>query len=128
MKQTLLLKGLIGALVVFAALGSVGVVTKLVVETNQAKVTKAVAPTPTPVSSYFKYEGKEGIDALTLLKYQAYVHESQPGFVDEINGRKADKSKHEYWAFYVNGKASPVGAAQYMTHDNDTIEWKIETY
>lgn len=128
MKQALLLKGLIGALVVFAALGSVGVVTKLVVETNHQQATKAISPTPTRVTSYFKYEGKEGIDALTLLKYQAYVHESQPGFVDEINGRKADKNKHEYWAFYVNGKASNVGAADYMTHDNDAIEWKIEKY
>jgi len=48
--------------------------------------------------------------------------------VVSINGRKADAQKHEYWAFYVNGKLSDVGPADYKTKDGDVVEWKIEKY
>lgn len=72
------------------------------------------------------YEGKEGVNALTLLRGKATV-EDEHGFVTSINGRKADES-HEFWAFYVNGKQAEVGAGEYVTSDTDVIEWKIETY
>lgn len=49
-------------------------------------------------------------------------------YITAINGRKADVSKKEYWAFYINGKLSSVGAGSYQLRPNDQIEWKIETY
>lgn len=74
------------------------------------------------------YQGESGKDALTLLKQKATVELDKSGLVIAINGRKSDNSKHEYWAFYVNGKSASVGPADYQTQDADTIEWKINKY
>ncbi len=74
------------------------------------------------------YKGEEGKDALTLLKVKAKIEQDKSGLVISINGRKANSSVHEYWAFYVNRKLAPVGPADYKTKDVDTIEWKIEKY
>lgn len=76
----------------------------------------------------FSYKGEAGKDALTLLKKQAKTGLDEAGMVNAINGRKADLSKHEYWAFYVNGKMTSVGPAAYITKQSDKIEWKIERY
>ena len=94
-------------------------------------------PTPDPVptvqqgseaESTFSYEGREGVDALTLLEEQAEVEKTPQGFVTAINGRKADEAKREFWSFYVNGEPSQVGAGEYETESADKIEWRIETY
>lgn len=86
-----------------------------------------VVHTTTEVDS-ISYQGKNGKDALTLLKEQAKVEQDTSGLVVSINGRKSDSSKREYWAFYVNGKLAEVGPADYKTKDEDTIEWKMEKY
>jgi len=49
-------------------------------------------------------------------------------FITSIDGRTASDEKREFWAFYVNGKQAEVGAGTYVVKNNDTIEWKIETY
>ena len=90
---------------------------------NQRSVTPTQAQTNT-----IQYNGLAGKDALSLLKEKANVEISSSGLVSAINGRKADDSKHEYWAFYVNGKLASVGPAQYKTAGSDIILWKIETY
>ncbi len=74
------------------------------------------------------YKGEEGKDALELLKEKAKIEQDKSGLIISINGRKANSSVREYWAFYVNGKLAPVGPADYKTKDVDTIEWKIEKY
>ncbi|MBI3290536.1 DUF4430 domain-containing protein [Candidatus Microgenomates bacterium] len=79
-------------------------------------------------SDYITYEGKDGQTALSLLYVGNYVATAEGGFVTEINGRKADLDKKEFWAFYVNEEMAQVGAADYMTKNGDKIEWKIETY
>lgn len=76
----------------------------------------------------FSYQGKTGKNALTLLEEKAAVEQDKSGLVVSINGRLASASKHEYWAFYVNGQLAPVGPADYKTKDGDLIEWKIEKY
>jgi len=73
------------------------------------------------------YQGKEGVDALTLLKENAEVIEEN-GFVQSINGYQASEEGQEYWAFYLNGQLSQIGANQYITKDGDEIVWKIENY
>jgi len=46
-------------------------------------------------------------------------------FITEINGYSTE-GKKEFWAFYVNGKQSTVGAGGYQLKNGDKIEWKIE--
>lgn len=74
------------------------------------------------------YNGREGVNALTLLKEKSPVEQNAAGLVVSINGRKAEESKREYWAFYTNGKMATVGPAEYVTKDTDKIEWKVENY
>lgn len=76
----------------------------------------------------FFYKGKSGENALKLLKAYTNVKQDTSGLVISVNDRVADSKKWEYWAFYVNGKMSQVGPADYKTKDEDLIEWKIEKY
>ncbi len=77
----------------------------------------------------FQYRGVEGVDALTLLKQQFQVQTKDfgPGmgeFVESIQNIKPGKD--EFWAFYINGSSSNVGASSYQTKADDTLEWKLE--
>lgn len=76
----------------------------------------------------FNYNGRFGIDALTLLKEKTEVEQDKTGMVVSINGRKANNEKREFWSFYVNGVQVNVGSADYITKSDDIIDWKIETY
>jgi hypothetical protein len=74
---------------------------------------------------------KVGSTALELLSTTHKIvtkGEKQNAFVTTIDGYIADPNKKEFWAFYVNGKQAEVGAGTYIVKNNDTIEWKIETY
>ncbi len=76
-------------------------------------------------------EIEENQTALSLLTKTNKVEMTGTGknaFITSINDRVADKNKHEFWAFYVNGKQAQVGAGSYILHPADKIEWKIETY
>lgn len=79
----------------------------------------------TPVISY---EGVEGQTALEILKATHEVSLQSFGdlgdFVQSIDGLAGDKD--HFWAFYVNGKQSAVGASDYSTKAGDQIEWKFE--
>lgn len=74
---------------------------------------------------------KKGSTALQVL-YSSHPIKSkgigQNTFITAIDGREAQADKREFWAFYVNGKQAEVGAGTYIVKNNDTIEWKIETY
>ncbi len=76
----------------------------------------------------FEYKGRNGVDALTLLKEKTEVGQDKVGMIISIDKIKADSDKREFWAFYVNGKMAEVGAADYKTKDGDIIDWKIENY
>lgn len=76
----------------------------------------------------FEYKGKDGGDALTLLKQESEVELDSVGMVVSIGGVKADSEKREFWAFYVNGEMAQVGAADYETKNEDMVEWKLENY
>lgn len=74
---------------------------------------------------------EDNATALDLIRQKAKVitqGEGQNAFVTEINGKRADNSKKEYWAFYINGKMASVGAGSYQLQNNDKIVWKIEKY
>ncbi len=74
------------------------------------------------------YKGKNGIDALTLLKQTASITQNQSGFVIAINNRVANASHREYWEFFINGKLATVGPASYLTKNNDILSWKLARY
>ncbi len=96
---------------------------------SQTDQPAANAPTPTiALVDYVSYQGVTGKTALDLLDTRAAVVQAASGLIISINGRKADNSQHEYWAFYINGKIAQVGPKEYVTKDGDTIEWKIEKY
>jgi hypothetical protein len=74
---------------------------------------------------------KVGTTALQLLISTHSVikkGEKENTFVTSIDKREASPKDHEFWAFYINGKQAQVGAGSYILKNNDTIEWKIETY
>lgn len=74
---------------------------------------------------------QQGSTALKLLQSTHTVitkGEGKNAFVVSISGRVAQNEKREFWAFYVNGEQAVVGAGSYIMKNNDTIEWKIETY
>lgn len=73
------------------------------------------------------YQGKDGRSALELLKdkTQTQTEDSSFGeYVVSINGK--DGGGQKYWLFYVNGQPATVGASDYITKNNDTIEWRLE--
>jgi len=74
---------------------------------------------------------KGGITALQLLSSNHKVGtkgEKENAYITAVDGREALAGEKEFWAFYVNGKQAVVGAGSYFVKNNDTIEWKIETY
>lgn len=79
-------------------------------------------------SQAITYDGQDGKTALDLLKtnYQVETQDySGIGeFVKSINGISPDKD--HFWAFYVNGASSNVGASQYQSKSTDKIEWKLD--
>lgn len=78
-------------------------------------------------TTQISYDGKNGVDALTLLKTHAQVqvkHYSFGDLVTSINGTPGNGPK--YWTFYVNGKEANVGAGSYVTKSSDTITWRLQ--
>ena len=96
--------------------------------TNHDSITSAEERSRKSTVQPVSYKGESGKNALELLKTQAVVvtQDSAYGpFVDSINGVQGG-TNGKYWAFYVNGKQSNVGANDYVTQDGDTLEWKFE--
>lgn len=86
-------------------------------------------PALTPGTRAFSYQGLEHCDALSILKIYRTVETKDFGaglgeFVETIDG--IESASDEFWAFYVNGESSTVGASSYITKDSDLIEWKLE--
>ena len=75
------------------------------------------------------YEGREGVDAMSLLRENYNIETEEFGgglgeFVTSIEG--IGPASDEFWGFFVNGETANVGASTYITKDGDIIEWKIE--
>ena len=100
------------------------------VNPNPASPTQT--PPPTPVqqvpTTTIEYKGVDGKNALELLKsaHQVEAKEYSFGsFVTSIDGIEPDSA--HFWAMYVNGQFSQVGASSYMTKATDTIKWQVDT-
>lgn len=73
------------------------------------------------------YQGKDGQNALVLLEASHRVDVKHYSFGDMVNAIDgiAPDSKH-FWAMYVNGQFSQVGASAYVTKSSDTIKWELD--
>lgn len=76
----------------------------------------------------FVKPGSTALQTLSLSHKVAMKGENENAYITAIDGRGASDSGREFWAFYVNGKQAEVGAGSYKVKNNDTIEWRIETY
>lgn len=96
--------------------------------TASQKTPPVTTPSTTPKSSTISYSGVDGKTALELLKSSHKIEtQSFSGvgeFVKSIDGVTPDKD--HFWAFYVNGKTSTVGASSYTSKSSDKIEWKLD--
>lgn len=74
------------------------------------------------------YQGVDGKNALELLKATHNVETKEYSgigeFVTSIDGVAPDAN--HFWALYVNGSQTQVGAGSYMTKNGEVIEWKLE--
>ena len=84
---------------------------------------QAQAPTTVIV-----YQGQDGKNALELLKANHQVEAKHYSFGDLVTGIDSvtPDAKH-FWAFYVNGKLSQVGASAYVTKSTDMIKWEMDS-
>jgi len=110
------------------------IITVLAISLTASACNKAQAPADDQSSNQqqstktFLVEGKAGETALDALqdKYDVSVKE-QAGrgkYAESIEGTTPD-SNH-FWAFYVNGQPSLVGAGQYTAKDGDKFEFRLE--
>lgn len=92
---------------------------------HQAQTPAAV--TKQAPTTRITYDGQNGKTALALLKEHAKVQTKTSSigvYVTAINGNSGNGKK--YWIFYVNGKEAQVGAADYVTHNGDVIQWRLQ--
>ncbi len=78
-------------------------------------------------ANVIEYRGVDGKNALELLQASHRVdlkHYSFGDLVTGIDGITPDAS--HFWALYVNGQFSQVGASAYITKSSDTIRWQID--
>jgi hypothetical protein len=71
-------------------------------------------------------ENKTALDLLKMgHKVEIKTFKDAGEYVTAINGQKEEKGK-KFWAFYLNGAQSNVGASAYKPVNKDYIEWKLE--
>jgi hypothetical protein len=81
---------------------------------------------PNP-SAPIEYKGQDGKNALDLLKASHRVDVKSYSFGDMVTGIDGiSPDANHFWAMYVNGQMSQVGASQYVTKNGESIEWKLE--
>ena len=77
----------------------------------------------------FNFYADEGKTALDLLRsghtIETKTFSGVGEYVTSIDGKKEDTGKN-FWALYVNGVQSQVGASDYKPKDKDKIVWKLE--
>ncbi len=99
------------------------------VNTNTSVHPESQTPSPTPEvpSNTIEYKGVDGKNALELLKASHNVEAKHYSFGDLVTGIDGVMpDANHFWAMYVNGEFSQVGASQYMTKSSDTIKWQID--
>ncbi|MEK7617557.1 MAG: DUF4430 domain-containing protein [Patescibacteria group bacterium] len=77
----------------------------------------------------FNFYADENKTALDLLRsghsIETKTFSGVGEYVISVDGKKEDTGKN-FWALYVNGEQSQVGASDYKPKDKDKIVWKLE--
>src|SRR5262245_55183622 len=69
-----------------------------------------------------EYKGQDRKNALDLLKASHMVEAKHYSFGDMVIGIDGvSPDANHFWAMYINGEFSQVGASQYMTKNSDSI-------
>lgn len=116
---------LVSVVIVLIAIGMIATYSSLFSGAGNPQPTQdqsQVQTTPQTIS----YQGKDGVDAMTLLKETHTVDASDQGFVNAIDGVKP--AEKQYWALYVNGALADKGAKDIITKSTDSIEWKLDSF
>ena len=94
------------------------------VNSNQNQGIAVGEPNPGMI---IEYKGEDGKNSLDLLKASHRLEVKSYSFGDLVTGIDGitPDDKH-FWAMYVNGQFSQVGASQYMTKSGDAIKWQID--
>ncbi len=74
--------------------------------------------------------GKSALEATKVLTDNKVVFSGtgKDNFISEINGKKVDPSKREFWELFVNGISSKISAEKYIIQKGDQIEWHINLH
>jgi drug/metabolite transporter (DMT)-like permease len=90
-------------------------------------ITQTVLHPQTKTATVKVAKGQSALDALRTTESITVQTSSYGTLVESINGYKNGADKR-YWTYTVNGKESPVGAADYKVRQGDIIEWKFTSY
>lgn len=100
-----------------------------IAKTNSNPVTAStVSDTTATTATTVSYEGVEGKTAMELLKASHTVETKKFDFgemVQSIDGVAPDSS--HFWALYVDGKMSEVGADALKTTTGQKLEWRLDS-
>lgn len=76
------------------------------------------------------FVGKSAMEATKTLTNDKVVMSGsgKDAFISEINGKKIDPNKREFWELFVNGISSKISAEKYIIKKGDEIEWHINLH
>lgn len=116
---------LVSIVIVLIAIGMIATYSSLFSGAGNPQPTQDQSQVQT-ISQSISYQGKDGVDAMTLLKETHSVDASDQGFVNAIDGVKP--AEKQFWSLYVNGKPSDLGAKDTITKSTDSVEWKLDSF
>lgn len=76
------------------------------------------------------FVGKSALEATKVLTDNkvVFLGTGKDTFISEINGKKIDPSKREFWELFINGISSKIGPEKYIIQKGDQIEWHINLH
>ncbi|PIS06705.1 hypothetical protein COT79_03170 [Candidatus Berkelbacteria bacterium CG10_big_fil_rev_8_21_14_0_10_43_14] len=115
----------VSVIIVLIAIGMIAMYSSFLTGSSSSQPTQDQSQVQ-PTQQNISYQGKDGVDAMTLLKETHSVDASDQGFVNAIDGVKP--AEKQFWSLYVNGKPSDLGAKDTITKSTDSIEWKLDSF
>ena len=70
---------------------------------------------------------EEGTNLMEVLKNNFDI-EDEGGFINSINGVKAEAGEPYFWSIQINGEDAVVGAEDYIIEDGDQIELDFHSW
>lgn len=101
----------------------------LTATTDTLQITQSINTGKTPhlTNTLTVKTGTTALDILTKSQKVIIKDTSLGKLVDSIDDVK-NGTDNKYWIFYINGKQASIGADKYKLQNNDSIEWRFQTY